>query len=136
MGQDPLALRILRDQTKAFIDDDPFTIVLTPKSDPVRVPGGGFEKVDGDPRDPQIVKLVYSGSARGASGQEGVQVTSDGVERRFDYVIIAEWDAELEVGDRWTDALGNHCQITSLIPDNEYERRATASIYAQRAEGG
>lgn len=136
VGQNPAALKVLRKQTKWFIDDDPFEITLTPRSQSTRVAGGGFVKSNGTPRAPQIVKLVYAGSARGASGQEGIQVTSDGVERRYDYVIVGEWDMEIEVGDHWLDPRGNRCEVTSLIPDNMYERRATASIYAKRAEGG
>lgn len=136
MGQNPEALRILRKQTKAFIDDDPFTIVLTPRSTSTRVPGGGYVKSNGTPREPQTVKLVYTGSSRGVGGQEGMQVTADGVERRYDYVIVGEWDMEIAPGDHWVDLRGNRCEVTSLIPDNEYERRATASIYAKRAEGG
>lgn len=136
MGQNPAALKILRKQTKAFIDDDPFTIVLTPRSVSTRVPGGGYVKANGVPRAPQTVKLIYSGSSTGTAGREGVQVTSDGVERRYDYVIIGEWDMAIEEGDHWLDPRGNRCEVTALMPDNEYERRARASIYAKRAEGG
>jgi hypothetical protein len=135
MGQNPAALRVLRKQTKRFIDDDPFDIVLIPRAK-TRVPGGGYEMTDQPPRPSQRVKLIYTGSARGIGGAEGVQVTGDGVERRYDYVIVGEWDMVIEAGDHWTDALGNRCEVGGLIPDNEYERRATASIYGRRAEGG
>lgn len=136
MGQSPAALKVLRKQTEWFINDDPFDIVLTPRSTRTRVPGGGYVKTEGAPRPSQRVKLIYTGSARGVGGQEGMQVTSDGVERRYDYVIVGPWDMQIEAGDHWTDPRGNRCEVTSLIPDNEYERRATASIFAKRAEGG
>lgn len=135
MGQSPAALRVLRKQTKRFIDDDPFEIVLIPR-DKQRVPGGGFEMVDLPPRDPQTVKLIYTGSARGIGGTEGVQVTGDGVERRYDYVIVGEWDMIIEVGDHWEDARGQRWEVLGLIPDNEYERRATCSAYGRWTEGG
>lgn len=135
MPQDLGMLKILRKQTKWFIDNDPFEIVLTPRTK-TPVPGGGFEMVDGTPRDPQTVKLIYTGSARGVSGQEGNQITANGVERRYDYIIVAEWDVQVAVGDHWTDARGQTCEVTGFIPDNEYERRITASIYGKRTEGG
>ncbi len=135
MGQNPAALRVLRKQTKRFIDDDPFTIVLTPR-ERTRVPGGGHEMTDMTPREPQTVKLIYTGSARGIGGAEGVQVTGDGVERRYDYVIVGEWDLVIDVGDYWTDDRGQRWEVLGMIPDNEYERRATASAYGRRTEGG
>lgn len=135
MGQSPAALRVLRKQTKRFIEDDPFDIILVPRAKS-RVPGGGFEMVDQTPRPSQRVKLIYTGSARGIGGAEGVQVTGDGVERRYDYVIVGEWDLEIEVGDYWTDARNQRWEVLGMIPDNEYERRATASAYGRRTEGG
>lgn len=135
MPQDPAILAVLRRQTKWFIDDDPFTITLTPVTK-ARVAGGGYQTTEGAPRAAQTVKLVYTGSARGVAGQEGSQVTQDGVEHRYDYVVIGEYNFEVAIGDTWRDARGNLCRITGLIPDNEYERRATASIFGQRVEGG
>lgn len=135
MGQNPAALKILRWQTKRFIDDDPFDIVLIPR-EKNRVPGGGYEMSDQPPRPTQRVKLVYTGSARGVGGTEGTQVTADGVEHRYDYVIIGEWDMQIALGDYWTDSRGERWEVSGLIPDNEYERRATCSSYGRRAEGG
>lgn len=135
MPQNPAMLAVTRRQTKWFINDDPFTIILTPTVK-TRMPGGGYQITAGTPREPQTVKLVYTGSARGSGGQEGSQVTADGVEHRYDYVIIGEHDFQVAIGDTWQDARGNACRITGLIPDNEYERRATASIYGTRVEGG
>ena len=135
MGQSPAALRVLRKQTKRFIDDDPFDIILIPRAKS-RVPGGGFEMVDQAPRASQRVKLIYTGSARGIGGAEGVQVTGDGVERRYDYVVIGEWDMVVDVGDHWEDASGQRWEVLGMIPDNEYERRVTCSAYGRRTEGG
>lgn len=135
MPQNAESLKVLRQQTKWFIEDDPFTIVLTPRTR-TQAPGGGYRTVDGSSRTPQTVKLIYTGAARGVAGQEGSQVTQDGVERRYDYIIVGEWDMVAEIGDHWTDSRGQVCEITGAIPDNEYERRLTASIYGKRTEGG
>lgn len=135
MPQNPAMLAVTRRQTKWFIDNDPFEIVLTPIVK-TRVPGGGYQVVDGTPREPQTVKLIYTGSARGVAGQEGSQTTADGVEHRYDYVVVGEHDFQVAIGDTWEDSRGNLCRITGLIPDNEYERRVTASIYGTRVEGG
>jgi hypothetical protein len=135
MPQNPEALKALRRQTIWFIRDDPFDIVLVPRVK-TSFPGGGYEMNDGPPRATQRVKLVYTGSARGVAGKEGIQITEDGAERRYDYVIIGPWNMVAEVGDHWVDARGQVCEITGMIPDNEYERRLTASIYGKRTEGG
>ena len=135
MPQNPAMLAVTRRQTKWLIDNDPFEIVLTPIVK-ARVPGGGYQTSNGTARAPQRVKLIYTGSARGVAGQEGSQVTQDGVEHRYDYVVVGEYDFEVAIGDTWLDSLGNICRITGLIPDNEYERRATASIFGTRVEGG
>lgn len=135
MPQNPAMLAVTRRQTKWFIDNDPFEIILTPVVK-VRVPGGGYQVSNGAPRAPQRVKLIYTGSARGVAGQEGSQVTQDGVEHRYDYVVVGEYNFQVAIGDTWQDALGNTCRITGLIPDNEYERRVTASIFGTQVEGG
>lgn len=135
MPQNAEALRVLRKQTKAFIDDDPFTITLTPRKKE-RVPGGGFATVDQPARAPQTVKLIYTGSSRGVAGQEGAQVTQDGVERRYDYVVVGQYDMVAEIGDWWTDPHGNRYEVTGMIPDNDYERRLTCSGWGSRVEGG
>lgn len=128
-------LEINRRLTKRFIDDDPHTIVVHARTK-VSLPGNQFEYMDGPPRDPQVVKLVYKGSASSFGGAEGLQVTSDGQESRFDFTIVALWDADIEEGDWFEDGQGQRWEIKKEIPRNDYERRFSVSAYGDRVTGG
>lgn len=121
--------------TKRFIDDDPHVIVVHRR---VRVgaPGGGFNMVDGPPRSPITVKFVYKGSASSFAGAEGLQVTSDGQENRFDFTIVAEYDVDIEQGDWFDDDKNQRWEIKSEIPSNDYERRFGVSAYGKKVTGG
>lgn len=129
------ALAVNRRITKWFIDDDPYDIVLHPRIK-VSKPGGGYEFVDGEPLPTQRVKLVYKGGASSFGGAEGVQVTSDGEEFRYDFTIIAEWDANIPIGSWWEDDKGQRWEVKSLIPYNGYEVRASCSAYGKAVDGG
>lgn len=124
-----------RKLTKRFIDDDPHTIVLHRRAE-VAAPGGGYNLTDGPARAAQVVKFVYKGSASSFAGAEGLQVTSDGQENRFDFTIIAEHDADIEPGDWFDDDSGNRWEIKSEIPRNDYERRFGVSAYGKQVTGG
>lgn len=121
--------------TKWFIDDDPHTIIPNRRVR-TEVPGGGYQMVDQGPRAGQTVKFVYKGSASSFAGAEGLQVTSDGQEYRFDFTIIAEAGADIEQGDWFDDEKGQRWEIKSEIPSNDYERRFGVSAYGQKVTGG
>jgi hypothetical protein len=121
--------------TKWFIDDDPHTIIPHRR---VRenVPGGGYRMVEQGPRAEQTVKFVYKGSASSFAGAEGLQVTTDGQEYRFDFTIVAMFDADIEQNDWFEDDKGQRWEIKSEIPSNDYERRFGVSAYGQKVTGG
>lgn len=128
-------LEINRRLTKVFIDDDPHTIQVHRRTK-VDLPGNQFEYIDGDARPAQIVKFVYKGSASSFAGAEGLQITSDGQEKRFDFTIVAMWNADLEEGDWFEDAAGQRWEIKTEIPRNDYERRFGVSAYGDKVTGG
>lgn len=83
--------------TRAFIMNDPTLITLIPTVK-VRKPGGGFDKNTLAPRPAQYFKVIpQSGSA------DGIVDTSDGKERRYNFVLVGEWDATVQIGDFWID---------------------------------
>jgi len=128
-------LDVNRRLTKAFIDDDPHTI--TPhRRTKIELPGNQFEYVDGPALPSQVVKLVYKGSASSFAGAEGLQLTSDGQETRFDFTIVSEWDADIEEGDWFQDEQGQRWEIKKEIPRNDYERRFGVSAYGDKVKGG
>jgi hypothetical protein len=121
--------------TKWFIEDDPHVIVLHRRTE-VTLPGGGYGYNDGAARPAQTVKFVYKGSASSFAGAEGLQVTSDGQEYRFDFTIVALHDADIEQGDWFDDDKGQRWEIKSEIPSNDYERRFGVSAYGKQVTGG
>jgi hypothetical protein len=123
-----------RKLTSRFIANDPHVIVLHRRTE-VPAAAGGYNVSDGPALAAQTVKFVYKGSASSFAGAEGLQVTSDGQENRFDFTIIAEWDANIEPGD-WFDDKGNRWEIKSEIPSNDYERRFGVSAYGKQVTGG
>ena len=124
-------LEVNRRLTKSFIDDDPHTIVVYRRIK-MNLPGRSYEYIDGPPIGPHVVKLVYKGSASSFAGAEGLQVTSDGQESRFDFTIIAEWDVDIEEGDWFEDERGQRWEIKKEIPRNDYERRFGVSAYGDK----
>jgi hypothetical protein len=121
--------------TEWFIKDDPHTIIPNRRLR-VDLPGGGYSMDDQGPRAEQVVKFVYKGSASSFAGAEGLQVTSDGQEYRFDFTIVASYDCDIEQGDWFDDEKGQRWEIKSEIPSNDYERRFGVSAYGQKVTGG
>jgi hypothetical protein len=121
--------------TKVFIDDDPHTIFLMRRIR-INLPGKQFEYQSVPVESPQTVKFVYKGSASSFAGAEGLQVTGDGQETRFDFTIVALWNANIEEGDWFEDIQGQRWEVKKEIPTNDYERRYGVSAYGDKVVGG
>lgn len=128
-------LDVNRRLTKVFIDDDPHTIQVHRRTK-VDLPGNEYEYLDGPVGNPIVVKFVYKGSASSFAGAEGLQITSDGQEKRFDFTIVSEYNADIEEGDWFTDSQGQRWEIKTEIPRNDYERRFGVSAYGDKVTGG
>ena len=126
--ESPAFLKVLRQQTLEFIALDPTSVVLTPRAADVKGPGGGIRRVPGAPRSPQVVKLIHQGG-RGISKGEG------GEDRKYDYVIVLAHDGAVAVGDQFSID-GNTFIVSSMDPDNGYEKKAYASQYGKNHTDG
>lgn len=125
-------LEINRSLTETFIAMDPETITLVPIAELVEQPGGGHKKVAGPARPAQTFKMIYPA---GDSG--GTVTTNDGSVKKYDFILMGRHDAEIYVGDKWTDGKGNSWVVTGLVPYNGYERKATCTAYGEElAHGG
>lgn len=116
MGASPSELPFLRAGTQRFIDLDPTTIVLTPRND-VWLAG---TKVRGQlpDRDPQVFKVIWTDFGAGFSP------TIVGPEtRRFDFVLVGAYDAEIAIGDFWKVGDQDN-EVTHIYPSNGYEVKA------------
>jgi hypothetical protein len=127
----PVELEVNRRNTRRFIAADPIFIVLS-VGERIRQPGGGYRRVKVGERPQQRFKLIMVSPAGGSIDQ----LTSDGTERRVDFVLLGEYDAQVAVGDWWDDARGNRYEVLSLIPSNGYEVRANVSATGKVLDGG
>lgn len=123
-------LEVNKGLTHWFIQMDPTTVSLVPR---LRQKGssGGHKWVNGSPRSPQEVKMIPQAGVLG-----GIQTAEDGLSRRFDFVLLAEWDAIVVIGDHWVDDDGNTWVVESLDPYNGYEVKAGVKAYGKALGDG
>lgn len=108
-------LSIHRKGTQKFIDADPTVIVLTPSTE---VWSGGTKTYGSEPDRPaQNFKVIWSGS------QDGLVVKSEGTTRRFDFILVGSYDAQVAIGDHWNVG-EQHFQVEWVAPANGYEVKA------------
>lgn len=127
-----LQLAELRRQTDWFIKDDPSAVVLVRK---VRVeqPGGGY--LNGAPVSlpVQEFKLINQ-----SGGTNGLKPGADGTNTSFAFILLGRHDADVAVGDTWTDTYGDGSKwtVTGILPANSYEVKATVTAYGEEVVGG
>lgn len=103
-----------RKGTKRFIAADPTTITLAKPGG--SIVDGTFKSGVGVARSPQQFKLIWS-------DQSGiVRELPDGA-RRFDFVLLGEHDAIVEIGDEFNIG-DNKYVVTYVYPYNDYEVKA------------
>lgn len=121
-----------RELTHWFIVQDPSPISLIPV-EKTRQPGGGFKTDALPPRPEQIMKLIYQGGSA-----DGIVATADGQSRRYDFILLGEWDATIHIGDFWEDPTrdGQFWVVNGLQPYNGYEVKAGVSSYGWNPDGG
>lgn len=105
--------------TIAFIAANPSSITLTPRTR--FKDGSGTRFQNGEPRPPQILRLIDQSTARNT--WPGMVQTSDGRERLVDFILLGAPDVLVEVWDFWVDADGT-LEVAQIFPSNQYELRA------------
>ena len=124
-------LRTQRKNTKAFIDADPLRLTLTPRGS-VRTSSGAYAQEAQPERPLQTFKLIMQSPA----GSSIEQRTEDGTERQVDYILLGEWDAEVQPGDYWNDESGQRWEVKAIVPRNGYETRAVVEAHGKELTGG
>lgn len=119
-----ISLDVNRRLTKAFIDANPVTLMLIPRTREKK-PAGGWAWVEQTPRDPQVLTLIEQ---TGLSGEPRPQATVDGVDREVEFQLLGEWDSAIERGDVFTHS-GKDWEVVDLYIDNGYEKRAMVSAH-------
>ena len=121
-----ISLETNRQMTSWFINDDPTAITFTPHHEEFTA---GAKKMVADPdRDMQIVKVIYPGG-------DGIVVTADSTTRRFDFIIVADYDATIEIWDSF-DHLRNHYVVEYVFPYNGYEVKVGGSSHGSEPDYG
>lgn len=125
-------LDALRRQTHWFIENDPTPITLIPVQK-VEAPGGAWNISELPPRPTQRFKMIFQSGAA-----DGVVQTADGTNRRFDFVLVGEWDATVHIGDIFVEPeYDDHKWVVQgLHPFNGYEIKAGVVSYGKAPQHG
>ena len=116
---DQMELRIHRANTTAFIAVKPSTIVLQSIETKERTKSGGFKRIQGGPREPQVFRLIE------LSGTNiPIQQATDGEQREEEFQLLGDWDAQVELDDWWMADDGRSWRIREIKRSNQYEVRA------------
>lgn len=121
----PTELRIQKINTRAFIDADFVILTLHTREKMM----SGTEKgmfVDGPDRPPQKFRLITQQPSPYAGARAN---TTEASTASFQYVLLGTADAEMEIYDWWTLPTGQHVEITTMMPDNGYERKGMCSVF-------
>lgn len=120
--------RVLRRQTKVFIESDATVLRLVPHTEE-RTPAGGLRRAPRTARKPQSFRVVAKDRRATANGGNLVVGRSqDGDIRADNLELLGEWDAEMERGDQF-DLDGTTYVVTEVQPAGSapYLRRAFAT---------
>lgn len=122
-GLTDVRLAYLRYTTKNYIKDNPTDVVLK-RQVPTEASGGGhtFPKV---PIASQTFRFIDHDITSGI-----FYGSDDGIARRFTYVMIGPYDADIDINDTWTVGEISY-KIESLMPNNGWESRAYVTAYAK-----
>lgn len=107
------------------------SIVLTPVGAAVTKPGGGNDYVAGTPRTAQTFALFKTSNF---DGREDAQ-TDQGQSRKFDYKLIGQWNAMVQVGDTWQDDTAEYT-VESVDRSKSYQVTALVTGYLKESGHG
>lgn len=127
---------INRALTHTFILFDPVQIVLTPYTE-VRTASGAVSMVAQAPREVQTFRLIpVSSNERPQGSTSGQTNAGNGVQRKYDFTIMGEWDSLIEENDVWEDEVGQKWIVDSILSYNGYERKGMVMSYGRRPRHG
>jgi len=126
-----LELNQQRALTREFIASNPIYVALIPNVR-VRQPSGGYALDEGVPRPQQMFRLIPRSHTEEPRTSTSAAATSDsGVQRRYDYTLLGEWDSTMQVGDEWETEDGQRLVIENMVSYNGYERKGLVISYGR-----
>lgn len=115
--------------TREFIASSPVYLELIPGSE-TRLPSGGVSVADGVPRPTQMFRLIPMSHTEQPARSTSASASADaGVQRRYDYTLLGEWDAVMRVKDHWYTEDGQQLVIENMVSYNGYERKGLVISY-------
>lgn len=124
-------IRQNRRLTHYFIVCAPTQIILMPKTE-VRTASGATNWAEGPARPVQTFRLIpFSASERPSTSSQ-----PNGVQRKYDFTLLGEWDSVMAENDWWEDDLGQTWRIDALVSYNGYERKGLVTSYGRRPSHG
>lgn len=117
-------LALHRKNTEWFIAWNPYEVILIPRIR--QKTGSGSKFIDGSPRLTQTMRLIPQ------SETTQPLATDEGIERLITHVLLGRWDADMAVGDHWTDMAGIRFEIINISTPNGYETKALIEAHGNR----
>lgn len=110
-----IELALHRKGTQRFIDSDPTVISLTRTQESWS--GGSKSFSVQEQVEPQSFKVIWNGPESGIVSESEVKA------RRFDFVLVGLYDANIAIGDYWLFD-DQYFQIEWIAPANGYQVKA------------
>lgn len=115
--------------TREFIASSPVILALVPGVDE-KLPSGGVVTGDGVPRPIQMFRLIPMSHTEQPARSTSASASADaGIQRRYDYTLLGEWDAVMRVKDHWYTEDGQKLVIENMVSYNGYERKGLVISY-------
>ena len=111
-----LELNLHRLGTQKFIEANPTEIILIPRTE--QFVAGTRKRIDGTPLNPQIFRVIWSDFGAGFA-----PIMAGGETRRFDFVLVGNYDAIVDIGYHWFVGDQDN-EIQYIYPSNGYEVKA------------
>ena len=122
----PIELRVQKQITKEFIDADVITLVLHTQAKQFTGNNQGM-LIAGPDRPAQQFRLIPQQPSPTSGARANVEEASTG---SYQFVLLGEADCDMELYDWWLDlTTGQRLEITTMMPDNGYERKGLVTIY-------
>lgn len=120
--QDPGILKAARDAIEVMLSFKGIPVVLTPKKGtPVTKPGGGHDFNPPLPKDPQLLAVAKSNFFDGVE----FSPNDEGMNRKREYTVTGRYDADIEIGDTWSD---DEADYEVMTVDNSSGFKTIASV--------
>lgn len=119
-----------RELTHWFIMSDPMQIALTPYAE-LRTGSAGVVMQAQPARETQTFRLIPA-----SAFEPPVRSPDQGVQRRYEFTLMGEWNSLMDVNDRWTDEVGQTWVIDNLVSANGYERKGLVISYGKQPRHG